>query len=105
MPRGETDRARIARELREQIRSGNLAPTTRIPSAAALAEQYGVHSRTAQFALSQLKAEGLITTHYGRGSFVAATLPEVTPEPTLAEAMGRISALEERMDAMERRQQ
>jgi DNA-binding GntR family transcriptional regulator len=101
VPQGETDRARIARTIREQIADGRLRPGDRIPSAADLAQQHGVHQRTVQFALSQLKADGLITTHFGKGSFVADVLPDFTPDPTLGEAMRRIHALEARMDRLE----
>lgn len=97
MSRGETDRERIATKIRTQIASGQLRPGARVPSAAEIARSEGVHPRTAQHALSILKSQGLITTHYGRGSFVAGTPPE--PKPSLEE---RLSALEARVNRIER---
>jgi GntR family transcriptional regulator len=59
----------VATLLREQIASGALGP--RLPSHMDLAERLGVAPRTVQRALSVLRAEGLIYSVSGRGTFVA----------------------------------
>jgi DNA-binding transcriptional regulator YhcF (GntR family) len=96
VPRGETDRERIARVVRSRIASGQLKPGDRVPSAAQLAESEGVHSRTAQHALSILKREGAITTHYGRGSFVAEKAPQT--KPSVEDQLGALKARVERLE-------
>jgi GntR family transcriptional regulator len=60
----------IADQLRAQIRSGALAPGQRLPSESALTQQNGVSRVVARQALDVLRAEGLILSHQGKGSFV-----------------------------------
>jgi DNA-binding transcriptional regulator YhcF (GntR family) len=100
VPRDETDRERIAGKIRARIVSGHLRPGDRIPSAAEIAKTEGVHSRTAQHALSILKSEALITTHYGRGSFVSETPPDIKPARSVED---RLTDVERRLDELERR--
>jgi GntR family transcriptional regulator len=57
----------LAGLLRVAIRSGELAG--RMPSAVQLGEQYETSRDTVLRALAILKAEGLVTTSHGRGSF------------------------------------
>ena len=61
----------LAAILREQIASGELPAGERIPSILALAETYGVAPVTVRKALDKLKADGLIVTQPGWGTFVA----------------------------------
>lgn len=65
----------LADRLREAIRNGELAPGTRLPSEPELAEQYDVARNTVRLALGVLRAEGVIHTGRGRGTFVAADPP------------------------------
>lgn len=58
--------AEIAQALREQIRSGQLAPGAPVPSEAQLTSRYGVSRGTVRQALSALRAEGLIAGGRGR---------------------------------------
>jgi DNA-binding GntR family transcriptional regulator len=67
---------RIASELRAQIENGELRPGEQVPSAAQLAERYGVGKVTAQRALALLKEWGLTDTQPGWGTFVKAESPE-----------------------------
>jgi DNA-binding GntR family transcriptional regulator len=62
---------RVASWLRSEIESGRLRPGDQIPSATQLGEQFSVSRNTALRALKMLKAEGLIVTQQGWGSFVA----------------------------------
>lgn len=61
----------VAALLRAQIESGDLQPGAPLPSIVALASQYGVTTNTVQKALRMLKAEGLVTSVPGYGTFVA----------------------------------
>ncbi len=66
---------RIATALRDQIESGQLKPGDEIPTIAAVAQQWGVTTVTAQRALATLKEEGLITG--GRGKPATVREPAV----------------------------
>jgi GntR family transcriptional regulator len=61
---------RIADDLRERIRAGELAPGDRLPSETVLVDQYGKSLPTLRQALGLLQAEGLIEKQHGRGNFV-----------------------------------
>ena len=65
----------LAAILRYRIESGELEPGAQLPSALALAGQYGVSVPTVNKALRSLKADGLVTGVAGYGTFVAAELP------------------------------
>ena len=58
----------LADLIREQIRSGKL--TGRVPSVKSLTQEHGVSHITAEKALAELKAEGLIHSVIGKGTFV-----------------------------------
>lgn len=61
---------RIAEDLREQIRSGQLPKGSALPSTKNLIDQYGVAYGTIRDAIRQLKAEGLIEGRPGDGVYV-----------------------------------
>ena len=61
----------IAAFLRGQIESGELPPGAALPSIVRLASEWGVATNTAKKALQILKAEGLVVTVGGFGTFVA----------------------------------
>ncbi|MEU7132950.1 GntR family transcriptional regulator [Streptomyces sp. NPDC046261] len=61
---------RIADDLRQSIRTGQLKPGERLPSETTLAEQYGRSVPTMREALRVLRDEGLIEKQHGRGNFV-----------------------------------
>ena len=60
----------VARNLRADIESGQLAPGSRLPNEYELADIYGVARVTVRTALSHLKREGLIIVTQGRGTYV-----------------------------------
>lgn len=57
---------RIAADLRERVRSGQLRPGDKLNGIDKLAEEYGCNRLTAREALNQLKAEGLLERRGGR---------------------------------------
>jgi GntR family transcriptional regulator len=61
---------RIADQLRRQIRDGQYAPNSRIPAETELTEQFGVSLPTVRQALAALRAEGLVESRQGIGTFV-----------------------------------
>jgi len=68
---------RVVAGLKERILSGDLAPGSKLPSEAELIEVYGVSRTVVREAVTRLRAEGLVETFQGRGSFVL-TVPEPT---------------------------
>lgn len=61
----------LAADLRSQIRSGDRAPGSRLPTIMQLSEQYEVATATVVKALRILKREGLVIGSTGHGTFVA----------------------------------
>ncbi|MFB4273554.1 PLP-dependent aminotransferase family protein [Nonomuraea sp. GTA35] len=64
-------RVRLMRALREAIRSGRLAPGTRLPPYRALALDLGIARNTVAAAYSELVEEGWLTSRQGSGTQVA----------------------------------
>jgi GntR family transcriptional regulator len=61
----------LAAILRGKIESGELAPRDQVPSEPFLMQTHGLSRDTVRHALDILRAEGLIQTFPGRGTFVA----------------------------------
>jgi GntR family transcriptional regulator/MocR family aminotransferase len=77
-------RAQLEDGLREAVRSGRLAPHSRLPATRALAVDLGVSRRLVVDAYAQLLAEGYLSARAGAGTFVAdaAGAPQsAEPEP------------------------
>ena len=64
---------RVAGEIRERIRNGELLPGEQVPSVHQISEQYGVSRSTARRALDVLKEWGLTEALPGLGTFVKGT--------------------------------
>ena len=60
----------IADALREQMRAGTYPPGSQLPSERELQQQWGVAHKTVRAALDHLRAEGLVLSRQGVGSFV-----------------------------------
>jgi DNA-binding FadR family transcriptional regulator len=61
---------RIASEIRERIKSGDLKPGDKLPSTSELCAQYGVSTQVIRSVMLTLRAEGLVEGHQGRGVYV-----------------------------------
>ncbi|GAA1235936.1 GntR family transcriptional regulator [Oryzihumus leptocrescens] len=61
---------RIADDLRAQVQSGALAPGDRLPAETAIAQKHGTSVPTVRQAMAVLRAEGLIESRHGIGTFV-----------------------------------
>ncbi|GAB2941637.1 hypothetical protein GCM10027280_32750 [Micromonospora polyrhachis] len=62
---------RIVNEITEKIKTGELAPGTKLPSTSQLAAMYEVSTGTVYRALSLLHDRDLIIGQPGRGTYVA----------------------------------
>src|ERR1700735_4549228 len=72
-------RTRVERALREGVRSGRLAPGSRLPSTRSLCAQLGVSRGVVVDAYSQLAAEGYLQTRRGGGTSVAGAAVSAGP--------------------------
>ncbi|MEU1665772.1 PLP-dependent aminotransferase family protein [Streptomyces sparsogenes] len=81
LPRSGTTglRAALIGSLRDAVRSGRLAPGTRLPSSRSLAADLGIARNTVADAYGELVAEGWLTARQGSGTRVARRV--VPPEP------------------------
>lgn len=64
---------RVADDITARIRSGELAPGTRLRAERELAVHYGVSYGSVRRAMEVLRERGLIVTRHGRGTFVSAS--------------------------------
>ncbi|KAB1112428.1 GntR family transcriptional regulator [Micromonospora aurantiaca] len=60
----------IAAQLRREVREGKFKPDNRLPAETALAERFRVSPITLRNAIGVLRAEGLIESRHGVGTFV-----------------------------------
>jgi GntR family transcriptional regulator len=67
----------VASHLRVLIAQGEIGLEDPLPSVRALAERFGVTAVTVSRALDELRAEGLIDTRVGRGTFLRARRPVI----------------------------
>lgn len=61
----------VAAVMRERIEDGTYPPRTRIPSVVQLTGEFGIAAMTGHKVHRALRAEGLIYTEPGLGSFVS----------------------------------
>ncbi len=69
--------AGVVAGLKDKILAGDLAPGAKLPSETELVEEYAVSRTVVREAVTRLRAEGLVETQQGRGSFVLA-VPETS---------------------------
>lgn len=83
----------LTAQLRQQILDDTLTLGTKLPSESELITAHGVSRTVVREALTQLRAEGLIHTRRGTGSFVLAAPAEPQSTPTLAPRTAQERAL------------
>lgn len=64
---------RVVHSLRREIESGRLPAESRLPTEHQLAEQLNVSRSVIREAVSQLKADGVLVSRRGNGSFISQT--------------------------------
>ncbi len=86
--------AQVADALRADIRGGRIPPGSQLPSYEALMKKYEVSITVVRSAVRELKTEGLVYTHQGKGAFVRDPLPEpgALPGPQASEAFQAVMA-------------
>ena len=91
---GQPYYVQVADALREEIRAGEYRPGDRLPSERELVERFRVSVNTVRAALVQLRTEGLVESHRGRGVFVTDQLPVRRLSTDITEARGFYSMLD-----------
>ncbi|WP_030871306.1 PLP-dependent aminotransferase family protein [Streptomyces sp. NRRL S-37] len=91
-PAGPGLRRGLTDALREAVRTGRLAPGTRLPSSRSLAADLGIARNTVADAYADLTAEGWLTARQGSGTRVAdrAVPAPPTRRPSPRRAPGRL---------------
>ncbi|MFD5775193.1 MocR-like pyridoxine biosynthesis transcription factor PdxR [Streptomyces fungicidicus] len=91
-PAGPGLRRGLTDALREAVRTGRLAPGTRLPSSRSLAADLGIARNTVADAYGDLVAEGWLTARQGSGTRVAPREVPRSPAPAAPRrAPGRLS--------------
>lgn len=87
-PAGLTLQQWLHAALCDAMRDGRLPPGSRLPTTRSLARDHGLSRSTVTAVFERLLADGYISAHVGRGSFVAPHLPlasaqqgQLTPAP------------------------
>ena len=65
----------IKQSISDAVRDGRLQPGDRVPSEAELVQQFDVSRMTANRALRELQAAGVVVRRAGSGSFIAEPRP------------------------------
>jgi GntR family transcriptional regulator len=101
--------AQVADTLRADIRAGRYPPGSQLPSYEALMRKHGVSITVVRSAVRELKTEGLVYTHQGKGAFVRDPLPEPGQAPAsrgseaFQSVMAEIRSLHDDLDRFEER--
>ncbi|OKI00368.1 GntR family transcriptional regulator [Streptomyces sp. CB02923] len=74
--------------IRQRIEDGSYAPGTRVPSVVEILGEFGISTSTGQKVHRGLRAEGLIYTEPGIGSFVSKRRPAKCTEVPVARSAG-----------------
>lgn len=116
---GQPAYKQVANALRKKIKAEGLGPGTKLGSLADLMAEHDVSVTVVRMALKELKDEGLVTSHPGKGNFVAggpddknhrfeqamrqlAAIGQHSEQMAehLATLEGRLADLESRVDAL-----
>jgi GntR family transcriptional regulator len=98
----------VADQLREAIRSGQFAPGSQLPSYEALMKKFDVSITVVRSAVRELKAEGLVFTHQGKGAFVRDPLPppgerQAGQDDAFRAVMAQLRSLQDDLDRVDER--
>jgi DNA-binding transcriptional MocR family regulator len=85
---------RLAHALRRSIQSGLIAAGTRVPAERQLAETLSVSRATVTQALDELRADGLVTSTPGRGTFVVAPATGMPAGTRVAEHLSGLHGID-----------
>ncbi len=81
-PNGKPRYIAIADAIEQDVRDGRLSPGNRLPPQRQLAKRLGIDFTTVSRGYAEAQSRGLLTSHVGRGTFVAKPAETMTgPDP------------------------
>lgn len=89
----------IAEAIANDVRLGTLSPGDRLPPQRRLAERLGIDFTTVSRAYAEAQARGLVASHVGRGTFIAAAPASAAALPHAAPLAAAAAADPERVVA------
>ncbi|MEV5900061.1 GntR family transcriptional regulator [Streptomyces sp. NPDC052127] len=95
---------RITQDVKDQVRLGRLKSNDKLPSTRELSDHYGVAPGTVQRALAELRKEGVVYSHQGRGSYVRESAVDAVADPTaraIQQLQKQVADLTERLERLE----
>ncbi|WP_406510803.1 GntR family transcriptional regulator [Streptomyces sp. NBC_00212] len=87
----------VADDLRQRIAKGEFTETGQLPSYGKLQESYEVTVTVARAAINQLKTDGLVVSHQGKGVFLT---PAAGRAAQLADPVGTVVELREEVEQL-----
>jgi GntR family transcriptional regulator len=102
--KGQPAYKQVAEALRAAIRAGDIKEGDPLPSYAEIQNQHGVSITVAREAIRQLRMEGLVASHQGKGVFVlpGARQAQLPPGDELAALRRDLEALTARVARLEK---
>ncbi|MFG2424036.1 winged helix-turn-helix domain-containing protein [Streptomyces sp. NPDC048448] len=88
----------VANDLRRRIADDEFADTGQLPSYGDLQKAYGVTVTVARTAINQLKADGLVVSHQGKGVFLTADAGRTAAQ--LVDPVGTLAELRDEVDRL-----
>lgn len=88
----------VADDLRRRIADGEFADTGQLPSYGELQKGYGITVTVARTAINQLKTDGLVVSHQGKGVFLTAGADSAAAQ--LADPVGAMAELREEVEKL-----
>ncbi|MEU8824528.1 GntR family transcriptional regulator [Streptomyces sp. NPDC048636] len=88
----------VADDLRRRIAGDEFADSGQLPSYGDLQKAYGVTVTVARTAINQLKADGLVVSHQGKGVFLTADAGRSAAQ--LANPAGAVAELREEVASL-----
>lgn len=93
----------VADVFRAAIRDNHLRPGEKLPSHAAVADDFAVSVGTVKRAYAFLEADGLIVTRQGQAAHVRTRRPVDAPVDDTADLREAVASLADRVAAIEKR--
>ncbi|WP_262009595.1 winged helix-turn-helix domain-containing protein [Streptomyces sp. FIT100] len=97
----------VAEDLRKRIASDEFKQAGKLPSLAEIQGRYAVTVTVARDAIRQLKTDGLVVTHQGKGAFLTSDSADrarhAGPEAAIAELRDEVSRLRVEVDDLRER--
>jgi len=96
---GEPAYRQVAEHIRDRIRGGEFTVDDQLPSIPSLMDEYTVSTTVVRGALAELRAQGVISTHQGKGVFVRK-VPPAAASRIPAEVSKRLVDLESAVESL-----